>query len=144
MIKHISYSREAYGNPADLIDSAKAQLSGIKYDTMIGTGLSGSLVIPTLANALGVNWAIIRKDSESSHAGDVFEGTIGDNWIFVDDFMSTGTTFLTVARKVQDISRRWQEPTTLGGAYLYKFGGKYWSLPAIEDAIGPLGGRNIF
>jgi len=130
MIRNISYSRDAFSDPDQLIKNAKRALTGVDYDTMVGTGLSGSLVIPTLARALGKEWAIIRKASESSHAGAGFEGTIGKRWIFVDDFMETGSTERAVMQGVREATDLWnrtmpamlQEPlSTYVGAYLYSW-----------------------
>lgn len=80
-------------DPSALVRWAEAELRYVDFDTMVGTGLSGTLVVPLLARALGKHFAIIRKPDERSHSrGQIYHGTIGRRWIFVDDFISTGAT----------------------------------------------------
>jgi len=93
------YFDRAYDDPTELINDARRALESVNYDTMVGTGLSGALVIPTLAKALGKTFLIIRKDSENNHSGLQAEGELGDRWIFVDDFISSGAT----KRRVMDV-----------------------------------------
>jgi len=103
-MRNVSYSREAFTEPEAMILQARAALRNVDYDTMIGTGLSGALMIPTLARALGKKWAIVRKPGESSHADwPGYEGEIGERWIFVDDFIASGTTRNRVIEKVGDV-----------------------------------------
>lgn len=123
MMTNISYSDEAFYNPEELINKAKTILDfhSVNYDTMVGIGLSGSLVIPTLARALNKDFAIIRKSGTYSHGASVgFEGTIGDRWLFVDDFISTGATLTTVYSRINEISDYYYKPIPkFVGAYLY-------------------------
>src|SRR5258708_3313379 len=85
------YFKEAFQDQAELIRKARIALEGVDYDTMIGTGLSGSLVIPVLAGALDKHFAIVRKEP-SQHDSSRIVGKIGHRWIFVDDFVSSGET----------------------------------------------------
>lgn len=101
MITSISYSHAAFGEPEALILQARKELAEIDYDSMVGTGLSGALIIPILARALNKPFAIIRKANESCHAYKTFEGTIGDRWLFVDDFICSGRTLETVSAAVR-------------------------------------------
>lgn len=120
MIRNHSYSNGPFGNPDRLAEIAKVVLANVDYDTMIGTGLSGSLVVPALARALGKQWAIIRKTGESSHSAKPFEGQIGDRYIFVDDFIASGATRDRVTSAVADIAERWGEQYPMFvGSYLY-------------------------
>lgn len=92
-------------NDFDLvIETATSELnnSDIDFDTVVGTGLSGSLLTPQLGRSLKKNWAVIRKNNESSHDGNPFVGTLGSRWIFVDDFIATGSTFLAVEKAIRD------------------------------------------
>lgn len=118
MIQNISHTRGILRDSKELIETAKERLQGVEYDTMIGTGLSGSLVIPVLARALGKHFAIIRKEP-SAHTSAQFEGEIGDRWIFVDDFIATGLTMSIVLRTVKEISLQHGERPKFAGAYLY-------------------------
>ncbi len=86
-----NYFDQAFEDPSDLIDMARKTLKDVEYDTMVGTGLSGSLVIPVLAHALDKNFAIVRKE-RSLHDTSEVVGRIGHRWIFVDDFIATGAT----------------------------------------------------
>lgn len=121
MIRNISYSKAAFGDLDAMVQKAQLRLEEVDYDTMIGTGLSGSLVIPYLARRLGKHWAIMRKPEENSHSDHSFEGEIGDRWLFVDDFMATGSTAQRVIDQVKDAVFRGGGKTELVGAYLYTY-----------------------
>jgi orotate phosphoribosyltransferase len=86
------YMWQAHDNPAKILRRARRVLQDVDYDTMIGTGLSGALVVPYLARKLGKSWAIARKDTDNSHASWPIEGAVGERWIFVDDFISSGAS----------------------------------------------------
>lgn len=86
------YFNRAFGDPAPLITEAMDALRGVEFDTFVGTGLSGSLVAPLLARAMGRHFMIVRKEGDGSHSGFKVEGTIGSRWIFVDDFICSATT----------------------------------------------------
>lgn len=120
MIRNVSYSTGAFLHPTVMIERAENALGDLDFDTMIGTGLSGSLVVPLLARGMGKRWAIIRKPTENSHADDVFEGEIGDRWLFVDDFISSGATLNRVVDAVENIARRYKQRTDLVGSYEYQ------------------------
>lgn len=102
----------------DCLTAAK-KLNRVDYDTMIGTGLSGSLVVPVLAKFLSKQWAIIRKDGEGQHMPEAFVGDIGERWLFVDDFVSTGATLRRVHRTVGKICQQKHHTTTFVGRYDY-------------------------
>lgn len=93
-----SYLRTAYDEESllDAFNRAFENADFPKYDTMIGTGLSGALVVPVMAKYFDKNWAIVRKPSDSNHAEYNIEGSIGPSWIFVDDFISSGATLVRV------------------------------------------------
>src|SRR5574338_1153348 len=93
-----SYLESAF-NP-NLIKFARKELRKIEFDTLIGVGLSGSIVVPLLANKLNKYFAIVRKENDSNHAEYSIEGSIGNKWIFVYDFIDSGDTFHYVKNKV--------------------------------------------
>jgi hypoxanthine phosphoribosyltransferase len=100
------YMGKAFEDPKLIADKFREYVpAGVEFDTMIGTGFSGSLVTPSLARELGVNWAVVRKPNVSTHGDYMVEGTIGKRWIFVDDFCASGDTFArcrnTVRRHVE-------------------------------------------
>lgn len=125
MMQHISYSSEAFGESTKLIHDAQEQLEGVDYDTMIGTGLSGALVVPIFARAMGKKFAIVRKPNDSSHSYSQFEGEIGERWLFVDDFVATGATFYRVQTVINELSARFGSPTKLVGRYEYSDNREY-------------------
>jgi orotate phosphoribosyltransferase len=124
MMTNISYSREAFKDMDNLIFRFERDLreANIKpFDTIVGTGLSGALVVPTLARATESYFAIVRKPTDSSHSNAPFEGTIGDRWVFVDDFISTGATLVRVVNTIKDASAQYGgAPTTFVGAWEYQ------------------------
>lgn len=115
-----------YSNLDDILNKAADKLADVDFDTMVGTGMSGSIVIPLLAKALGKNFLIIRKDGAGAHT-DSHVGRLGGRWIFVDDFVSSGSTRDRVVAKVNDIVStenryRYGPPqfaTEWVGSYLY-------------------------
>jgi adenine/guanine phosphoribosyltransferase-like PRPP-binding protein len=119
-----TYFDAAFGSRRTLVARAKRALADVEFDTMVGTGLSGALVIPTLAKALDVDFLLVRKDSDESHSSGEPAGTLGHQWIFVDDFVSTGATLAHVRSEVEEFAEtNDMDPhfdTTYMGAYLYQ------------------------
>lgn len=120
-IRSISYSNEAFGDTTELIERARRALDGVEYGSMVGTGLSGALVIPILARALNKPFAIIRKPNESSHATTMFEGTIKDSYIFVDDFIATSATRDRVIKQVRTIAQQYTWLGSFGPRFVGTF-----------------------
>jgi adenine/guanine phosphoribosyltransferase-like PRPP-binding protein len=119
-----SYLSSAFLSTDLLVKRAETVLAGVEYDTMIGIGLSGGLVVPTLARLLNKEFALIRKDGDSSHRERTVEGTIGERWIFVDDFVSSGETLRKVKLKMEEVAKGnsygWTGfTTTFVGTYQY-------------------------
>ena len=116
-----SYMSEGYD-----IEAITAELrlrtarSGLSYDTIVGTGLSGAIVIPALAKALGKKWLLIRK-GEQNHSGRAAEGDLGQRWLFVDDFTSTGRTRNRVKAVIERICDVSAWGTVYAGSFLYAF-----------------------
>jgi adenine/guanine phosphoribosyltransferase-like PRPP-binding protein len=94
-----------------LVRRAKNALADVDFDTFVGTGVSGALVVPMLADAMRKNFLLVRKDGDSPHAAYSVVGTIGERWIFVDDFISGGAT----------IRRVWKAVAGLRSKYGYRF-----------------------
>jgi hypothetical protein len=98
-----------------------------RFDTMVGTGLSGAVVVPVMARAMRKRWAIIRKADDGSHAsGHVLEGTIGRRFLIVDDQIDSGRT---VANILDGVAKAWQRygdasvaPPVFVGTYQYCYG----------------------
>ena len=91
-----------------------------EFDTLVGTGFSGGLIIPTLALRLKKKFVLIRKESDDSHHGSGrLLGELGERWIFVDDFTSTGTTKRRVIEKVEAAATLHDHTTQLVASYYY-------------------------
>lgn len=97
-----TYFKEAW-NMRGMTKWAREQLPS-SVDTLVGTGMSGSLIVPRLAERLGLFWGVVRKPGVSSHAGSStkYEGQMGRRWAFVDDFISSGDTLFRVLDEVED------------------------------------------
>lgn len=117
---HSGYMSAVYDDTNSLINRAHVALRGVDYDTMVGTGLSGSLIIPILARAFDKHWLLIRKDNDGTHSCRIAEGNLGQRWIFVDDFISSGDTRDRVRTKVGQIAQTSGYGTTYVGDYLYQ------------------------
>jgi Orotate phosphoribosyltransferase len=89
---HAIWLRKAFNRSGQWFADDIAEKVTEEFDTMVGVGLSGALVIPRAAEILGKKWAIVRKEGESRNSGNIIEGEIGETWLFVDDFISSGRT----------------------------------------------------
>lgn len=99
------YFNRAFENIDQMADNMlKVIPKHVEYDTLVGTGLSGTLVVPFLARALGEYWAIVRKE-HSPHSNNLIEGEIGQKWLFVDDFISSGSTLRRVKNVLNNLNR---------------------------------------
>jgi adenine/guanine phosphoribosyltransferase-like PRPP-binding protein len=121
----------AFDPPAKMAARASATIPrSTQFDTIIGCGMSGALVVPLLANELGKKYAIVRKPEDrhkhkKGHGEDVFnewstiEGELGHTWIFVDDGMASGATMAHTQARVADVCQRssWQAEQV--GGYFY-------------------------
>lgn len=102
MIGYSYFSSAFTYSNGKLAEDMRHTLTGVKYDTIIGTGLSGTVFTARVAPALKKVFAILRKeDDESTHSGNRMEGRIGDAWVFADDFTETGATLLRVLKYMQ-------------------------------------------
>lgn len=114
------YFDDAISHLPKVIDRAKAELRGVDFDTIVGTGFSGGIVIPALALAMDKQFLLIRKDGDDSHHRGSLVGQLGERWIFVDDFVSSGRTRTRVIGKVAEAVSVSRMPTTMVGQYMYQ------------------------
>lgn len=116
------YFDDAVFNLSEVIETAKERLGGVDFDTMVGTGFSGGVVIPALALAMGKKFVLIRKDTDDSHHGrGRLLGELGQRWIFVDDFVSSGATRTRVIEKVNTVVNGFGDSvkSEMIGQYMY-------------------------
>lgn len=79
-------------------------LAGVKFDTLVFRGFSGTLVGPATALRLGKRWALIRKQGDTAHSSRIVEGdNIGD-YVIIDDFLDTGHTVRTIAETLSKLT----------------------------------------
>lgn len=105
-----------------VLREAVANLTPVKseFDTLVGTGFSGGIIIPALAMRLRKKFVLIRKENDDSHHGSGrLLGELGDRWIFVDDFVSSGRTRDRVIEKINAAALLHDHKTTLVGNYYY-------------------------
>ncbi|MFE9328352.1 hypothetical protein ACIHDR_46770 [Nocardia sp. NPDC052278] len=108
--------------PGLVIEDAREHLidRGVQFDTLIGTGLSGALIIPLLAHTFDVSYLIVRKTSHDSHSDSPAEGYLGQQWLFVDDFLNTGQTLRKVHETTTDLAKANGLATRFVGGYFYE------------------------
>lgn len=106
---------------------------------LIGTGLSGALLVPSLADSLGLPFMLVRKDDERSpHTGDdtaYIAGRRGDRvgmgasrYLFVDDLIDNGGTLKFAAKHA---------PSPIIGAVLYGSAYTSWLAPSDDGTDVP-------
>lgn len=125
---------EAFGDLDELARIAVRELGPfrLEYDTIIGTGLSGALVVPTIAKALNKYYGIVRKGlSPTTHSWNPIEGNVGAKWIFMDDFISSGRTFDNCKEAVREMEVKFAGFTSqLVGHYQYRYGrAEFYPIP---------------
>ncbi|ASZ75497.1 phosphoribosyl transferase [Mycobacterium phage Kimona] len=111
--------------PDRLKELADQYLAGVEYDTLVGTGLSGTIAVTTLARLLDKNYLVVRKPNDGTHSSQKVEGKLGKKWVFVDDLIATGTTFARVWDAMHLVSEKWNFTSQYVGAFLYSDGGWY-------------------
>lgn len=99
-----------------------------KFDLIVGTGLSGALMVPLLARATKKRFVIVRK-GESTHSTSAIEGyaEFQDRWIFVDDFMETGSTRKRVQALIDQELNKGRHQLSL------KYVGDVWYMHQVMD-----------
>jgi orotate phosphoribosyltransferase len=119
---HTFYMDDALFELEKVINRAKKDLADVEFDTLVGTGFSGSIVIPALALAMGKKFVLIRKETDDSHHGrGRCLGELDSRWIFVDDFVSSGRTRRRVMDKIDEYVTMYDgsAKTEFVGQYMY-------------------------
>lgn len=123
-----------------IINHARTDLADVDFDTLVGTGFSGGVVIPALAHALGKHYVLIRKEGDDSHhGGGQLIGALGNRWLFVDDFVGSGATRTRVIDKIQHAVTMRGFIAEHVGEYLYN----YSPGSRLRDPSGRLFGTEI-
>lgn len=77
------------------------------FEAIAFRGMSGALVAPPVADALGVSLLLVRK--EASHSAAIVEGELDvKTYVIVDDFVSSGTTVRTIVHEVERVAPKAQ------------------------------------
>lgn len=114
------YMDNALFHLGEVIERAEKDLAGEDFDTLVGTGFSGGVVIPALALAMGKKFVLIRKETDDSHHGrGRLLGQLGAKWVFVDDFVSSGRTRRRVIDKITEAAAESSIETRYVGQYMY-------------------------
>jgi orotate phosphoribosyltransferase-like protein len=119
------YMNAVYGDFDAIVFSLERETACVRYDTLVGTGLSGALMVPRLAEAINKNWLIVRKPGENSHSSYKVEGTLGKRWLFVDDCVDSGATYRYVCEQVKEICTKKEFRCTNAGIFTYQYGGNF-------------------
>lgn len=93
---NMSYFNDGFDHE-HVITTVKAYSNtfNVDFDSFVCLGLSSSIVVPVLAYHFKMPFLALRKPNVSCHdsgIGRVGRGTLGKRWLFVDDFMSSGST----------------------------------------------------
>src|ERR1035441_4337402 len=90
----------------------------IVFDSIAFTGMSGALVVPTLAFRMEKNPLVIRKPGDGSHSSRSIEGGGVDvkSYIIVDDFISSGRTITRILEALNDFG---DPPSSCKAIFLY-------------------------
>ncbi len=111
------YFSRAVDDVDGIVADAKRLLADApEFDTLVGTGLSGALIVPTLARALDVHWLLVRKPNDGTHGNTAAEGKLGARWLFVDDFIDSGATL----ERVTEVVGRLRPGAARVGKFLYQ------------------------
>jgi hypothetical protein len=114
------YGGDLFINPERILEEYDEVKNTIPdYDTIVGTGLSGSIAAGILAVHTGKMYAVVRKEGAITHSRKRIEGMVGRRWLFVDDFIDSGRTL----NRVTDAMKYDVPDTTFIGSWLYDRGG---------------------
>jgi adenine/guanine phosphoribosyltransferase-like PRPP-binding protein len=85
------------------------------FDSIAVTGVSGLMVGPAVAMALGKSITVVRK-GEPCHAIQMVEGAVDCRYLIIDDFRSTGRTL----HRVQEEIHKAYPASECVGCYLHR------------------------
>lgn len=86
--------------------------SGIKFEVIAFTGVSGALVGPALAMKLNKTCAVVRRSNDDCHSTYSVEGPTGPfRYIIVDDLIDSGRTIHRIQEAVLEHARPYSHET---------------------------------
>lgn len=136
------HTRRFYGDytlvdPKGMLRAARSKLRDVDFDTVVGTGMSGIPAATLIGNSMGKHILLVRKpDDKSNHHGGPVVGELGARWIFVDDFVSSGSTRRRVADEIHRLTARGRPSYYVG---TYSFGPIKAGWEPSDDGIVPKG-----
>ncbi len=101
---HVCYLSKAFSQEY-LLNTISGKLKKKEFDAVVGCGISGALVVPLVAFLLKKRFAIVRKPNDcDNHSNRRCEGNLNhyDRWIFLDDLLDKGTTYLHTRKCVDN------------------------------------------
>jgi hypothetical protein len=116
---HASYLTQLFEDHDVCVQQFRVKMRAVDFDTVVGTGISGTLAAQMFARAMGINFAIVRKGGDGSHSYNPVEGNVGRRWVFVDDLICSGATRQRVRDAMELFSEQNDFKTTYVGDYLY-------------------------
>lgn len=120
---------------ANVITEIQDRIPSDSYDSIVVTGISGVMVGAPVSLALRKPLVVVRKETDDSHHGaGIVEGyaAIGDRYLFLDDFISTGKTRTYVQTKID-----WGSLPNDGFAGGYTNAEIYWGVNRERDGKLP-------
>jgi adenine/guanine phosphoribosyltransferase-like PRPP-binding protein len=73
------------------------------FDAIAFSGLSGALIVPTVAMLMNKTLLAVRKDKDACHSGRLVEGDHNARrYIIVDDMISSGDTVRSIVGKISE------------------------------------------
>ena len=87
----------------EVLKTAIGKLARMEFDAIAFCGMSGALIAPSLAASLKREIIMVRKEDDcNNHSPYRVEGYVSaQTYIFVDDFVGTGSTFEHVLTQIQ-------------------------------------------
>lgn len=88
----------------EAVDYLVTRLKREAFDSIAVRGTSGVSLGAVTAYMLNKGLCIVRKPNENRHSDYDIEGPIGDRYVIVDDFISTGETVKTIVASLKEVS----------------------------------------
>lgn len=90
---------------SESIANAIKALKGYEFDAVAFRGMSGALIGPPVALALGKTMILVRKPDDDSHSGMTVEGDkSAQRYIILDDFKASGRTKRTMIEEIREFA----------------------------------------